>query len=131
MIDRAVNEIALQMRTEGRQYASVYAIPRGGLVLGVMMSHTLKVPLLLDEKEISIDTLVCDDIVDTGKTMDSLWERIHKQNAENFHVATIYATTGAPLPTYHMYWKQPNDWIHFPWENYQKTLEVISNARTI
>lgn len=44
----------------------VYGLPRGGLVLAVMISHKLNIPLLMSPAE---GCLIVDDICDSGETL--------------------------------------------------------------
>lgn len=59
---------------------SIYGLPRGGLVPAVMLSHLTGLPLLMNldgyisftmvDGRVVKDTLIVDDIYDTGKTLE-------------------------------------------------------------
>ena len=88
------------------KFDGIYALPRGGLPLGVALSHQLNLPLLLYPTE---NTLVVDDISDTGKTLENIK---HKK------IVTWYTT---PWTTVQPYWyfeikNRKDSWIMFPWE---------------
>jgi len=64
-VDRLVRKI----KSSKVKYDSIHAIPRGGFILGVYLSHALKLPMV---KNIKVGTtLICDDICDTGKTLET------------------------------------------------------------
>lgn len=90
-----------------KKYSSIYAIPRGGLILGVYLSHMLNIPLV---RVIEPNTLVVDDICDTGSTLE--------QFPNNDKVVLISKTTGygkiknliSPLIV------TDKTWVKFFWE---------------
>ena len=95
------------------QYEGIYAIPRGGLIIGVMMSHKLGLPLI-DRLQgyYGKKFLIVDDIADTGKTLEQLRAEVYK----NAHTATIhYHEQSSVVPDY---WtnKKGDRWIVYPWE---------------
>src|SRR3989344_1396800 len=55
-----------------RNFKSIYGVPRGGLILGVVLSHRLGLPLKLKVEELDQETLVVDDIADSGRTLENL-----------------------------------------------------------
>lgn len=95
----------------GRKFNNIYGIPRGGLVVAVSLSHALGIPLILSRDDISPNTLVVDDIVDSGKTLDALT----RQLGFRLKVVTLYChprSTFAP----DAYVREKKHWIVFPWE---------------
>jgi len=66
-IMRCVKEMVPNLKK--LDFENIYAIPRGGLVAGVMLSHRLDIPLIIDKSLIGGKTLLVDDIVDSGKEM--------------------------------------------------------------
>ena len=67
-VDDQLNNIG--DRLEGIDLEFVSGIPRGGLIPSVMLSHRLDIPLV--KGDIGPDTLVIDDICDSGETLDKL-----------------------------------------------------------
>lgn len=121
MFDKGVQKLIEQIQPKLRKYNNIYAIPRGGLCLGVALSHQLGLPLLSDSVHIFTNTLVCDDITDSGKTLEKITN----------DTVTLFSTEGTELPTYWAYKKKESDWIYFPWENYQQTLIELNNSKVI
>ncbi len=88
---------------------SVYGIPRGGLILSVRISYLANIPLLLDEKKITRNTLVVDDISDTGKTLKKFQQKGCPTLTIFYHKQTI-SKPGFCLR------EKESEWIIFPWE---------------
>jgi len=94
-------------------YRGVYGIPRGGLIIAVMMSHRLGIPYtdrlqsLYGEK-----FLVVDDIADTGTTLEQMKAEVF-QNAE---FATIHYNEQSVVEPNFWVSKKNSDWIVYPWE---------------
>ncbi len=94
-----------------KEIQNIYGVPRGGLIPAVMLSHQLNLPLLLDRSRIGKNTLIVDDLTDSGKTLVELTKEVGKvRTAVLFHnKESIY------LPTYYGDMK-PDSWIVFPYE---------------
>ncbi len=91
----------------------IYGVPRGGLIPAVMLSHALGVPVT---DHPNLNTLIVDDIVDTGKTVKA-WSL-------NAFAALLYKpNTSSEIPTYFGHDLQEDVWIVFPWE--KKDSETI------
>lgn len=96
---------------KGRHVKNIYGIPRGGLVVAVKLSHLLDVPLVLNREDISRDTLIVDDIIDEGNTVERLLASI----GEHHHIASLfYNTTAKHTP--HFFVREKKTWVLFPWE---------------
>ena len=92
---------------------SVTGIERGGLIPAVMISHKLNLPYVYS---VHSNTLVIDDICDTGETLNLILEAptavLHyKPTAE--HKPTFYAQ------------EVGDEWIVYPWE--RKDSEAIQD----
>ena len=88
--------------------SGVYGVPRGGLVLAVMLSHSMNVPLLMAPCN---GCLVVDDILDSG---DTLAPYSHK----GYEIAVMYRRTTCPIQAgYVMDETEGNEWFEYPWEN--------------
>lgn len=57
----------------GRPFTGIYAIPRGGLILGVALSHALELPMIMGGVDKHV--LVVDDIADKGHTLEPYRKR--------------------------------------------------------
>lgn len=112
--NRAVLKLSKILK-KNRQIKNIYGVPRGGLTLAVSLSHRLNVPLVLSESEISPQTLVVDDIYDTGKTMNALFSRHNLRQA-----AFWFRNRETPLPEnfgiIYLSSKKSSEWLVFPWE---------------
>ena len=87
-------------------FDGIYGLPRGGLPIAVYMSHKFNIPLLLYPTE---NSLVVDDISDTGKTLQS-----HK----NKKIACLFSTDWTETKPDWFVDKKLNkdEWIVYPWE---------------
>jgi len=87
-------------------FDGIYAPPRGGLVMAVNLSHKLKLPILMYPTE---NSLVVDDISDTGKTLHYI-----KRKA----IACLFSTDWTiTKPDWFVDKKLNKDeWIVYPWE---------------
>ena len=93
-----------------KNFKSVYGIPKGGLPLAVKLAHLLDVSLILNREDITKDTLIVDDIIDTGGTV----ERLLSSLGRGFRVATIFCNEESLKPDF--YARKKTKWVRFPWE---------------
>jgi hypoxanthine phosphoribosyltransferase len=97
------------VRKASKRYAGfngIYAVPRGGLVLGVRLSHELDLPMILGG--VDKRTLVVDDIADSGNTLEPYRKR-------GCAILTIFKHNMCPFtPTFHV--RENTMWVKFPWE---------------
>lgn len=63
------NQLADKIMMRGREYKNIYPIPKNGLYVAVEMSKLLNLPVITDEQEITDETLIVDDIIDSGRTI--------------------------------------------------------------
>lgn len=101
------NELKRLFNVSDRYLVGVYAPPRGGLCLGVIMSHKLGIPLLAAPCD---GCLIVDDIADSGETLQ------HAVNSYDCFVATLaYSRECSFEPDF---WKieKTGEWLVFPWE---------------
>ena len=74
-IDEAIEVLAKQIEDSKIHYEVIYGLARGGLVPAVMLSHRLKIPMVLNMEEVwrlkvkNKAALIVDDISDTGETL--------------------------------------------------------------
>lgn len=109
-VENFVGKISDIAELDNRKFSGVYGLPRGGLVLAVMLSHRLRIPLLLAPCE---SCLIVDDIADTGISLQHYGiDKTKKQ----YYIATMYYHKQSKvLPDFYVYEKTDN-WIKFPWE---------------
>ena len=103
-VNMLVEDLCSQIVRSGKQIKSITGIERGGLVPAVMISHKLSIPYVV---KINKDTLVIDDICDSGETL---------KNIVAGYTATLhYKKTASFTPDF--YSKEVGDeWIVYPWE---------------
>ncbi len=110
-IDRLALALEERIRASGRSFNAVYGVPRGGLILAVLLSHRLGLKVLLDAARIGEDTLVVDDLSDSGETLQNI-------SAATGAISTAVLYHGADsafTPTFFAAAK-PDGWLVFPWE---------------
>lgn len=110
-----IGELEKKLRLLNFTFKNIYGIPRGGLVIAVMLSHRLGIPLVMAKSKISDDTLIVDDISDTGKTLKKFIKR-------NNTVATLWVSPRTKtMPTVFCKVVPDNKWIVFPFETLAST----------
>lgn len=116
---RALGMITHQVVMSDEDYDGVYGIPRGGLVPAVYLSHRLSLDYVHRVSDITEDTLVVDDISDTGATLEDLLGTLKVVP----DIACLYTTGWTSVqPTYWVHEKPTEDcWIVFPWETARST----------
>jgi hypoxanthine phosphoribosyltransferase len=95
------DQIPLFLRFDG-----IYGIPAGGNVLATYLHYRLKLPLLQAPTR---NSLVVDDIVDSGKTM------AHYIEKGMFCLSLFYRRQSPWVPNIWLH-EKTDKWIHFPWE---------------
>jgi hypoxanthine phosphoribosyltransferase len=107
-----VRIIAASLRAGCRRHSYIYAVPRGGLVLGVYLSHTLDLPLIesrLFRSDFGTDVLVVDDSTGTGSTLAE-----YAAMGCTTAVLVHNPVSSCVKPT--VYGRESLDWPVFPWE---------------
>lgn len=102
-----------------KKYTSIYGIPRGGQIVAVLLSHQTGIKVIEYDK-INRDTLVVDDIVDSGKTLESFM-RVRKDGSSwdrRPHAAALYLCEESIIKPHHFAEKKRPEieWVVFPWE---------------
>ena len=111
-IDGRVNDLCQRLKHES--FEAVYGIPRGGLIVAVLVSHKLGIPLITSLRDMyGKKFLVVDDIADTGLTLEKM-KRLEVCDGAIF--ATLdYHKQSSVVPDYWISEKGDN-WIVYPWE---------------
>lgn len=107
------NFITFVVRNTTTPVTGVYGLPRGGLVLAVMLSHRLHVPMLMSPVE---NCIIVDDICDSGESLLHYMKNSSGEK-ENYTVATMYYKPNR-LGIKPDMWSilKGDKWIVFPWE---------------
>ncbi|MDP2908201.1 MAG: hypothetical protein Q8N77_00165 [Nanoarchaeota archaeon] len=103
-----------QIKGSKTKFSKIFAIPRGGLVLGVMLSHRLGIPMA-KEQDGQSDTLIVDEIWDTGKTAIQYCAKGQKFACIHFKPE---ANKTDKKPDF--YCSETDAWVNYPWECAEK-----------
>lgn len=139
MFGQAGAELAQMVTDSGFRPDAVLAIARGGLFLAGAMSYALNVKLLhvvnvefytgRDERLslpvmlppvpdadflAGLKVLICDDVADTGATLQ-LVQEFSAEHVAEVRTAVIYEKSRSLVKCDHV-WKRTDDWIQFPWD---------------
>ena len=109
--DDACRKIAERIRHDGSTFKNIYGIPRGGLIVAVKLSHLLGLPIVLNVEDTGWNTLIVDDIADTGKTLAPF-----KCEDRFLCVATLYYHRQSVVVPDFWVLEKTSKWIVFPWE---------------
>lgn len=96
------------------EVTGVYGLPRGGLVLAVMISHRLDIPLLTAPAD---GCIIVDDICDSGESLLHYYKQTSLEPKSSYNIVTMFYKENnlGVSPNYHWGYKKDN-WIVFPWE---------------
>ena len=101
-------------RYRSLKISGVYGLPRGGLVLAVMLSHRLKVPMLMAPTP---GCIIIDDICDSGESLLHFDKNSSGDVVQSYHIVTMcYKKNNLDVVPEFWYYEKQNDWIVFPWE---------------
>lgn len=105
-VDEAITIFCDKLITTFPNIDSIYGIPRGGLIPAVMVSHRMGLPYV---NVIGNDTLVMDDICDSGVTL---------RDAPGVYQGALYHKphTSCVSPDIWSYIHESDEWLIFPWE---------------
>jgi uncharacterized protein len=111
-----IKGIIQKLKNQRPKIKGIYAIPRGGLVIGVRLSHLLGVPLYLSPEEVPSECddhelLIVDDISDTGNTFSNI-EYIDEYQS----FSLFYKNSSKFKPDFYCRLCKEDEWIVFPWE---------------
>jgi hypoxanthine phosphoribosyltransferase len=115
-LERDIDKIVSQVK----EVDYVVGIPRGGLIIAVMVSHRLGIKHMtvdhlekLEEFNLDIDKkriLIVDDISDSGQTLK-------RYKKEGYTTATLdVRNSTVTVPDFYSNWIENADWIVYPWE---------------
>lgn len=98
---------------DNSQLTGVYGLPRGGLILAVMISHRLHIPMLMAPVE---NCLIVDDICDSGESLLHYQMNSSSLAKPLYHISTMMYRRGAKIVPEMFGMYKEDDWIVFPWE---------------
>ena len=114
LVDRLCNKIY----TSDLGFKNIYGLPRGGLIPAVMLSHQLGIPMV--KGDIGPDTLIIDDICDSGETLNKFVRKHQTLYSFPFNLKTAVLHykphTSCFEPTFYVKKWDKDDWLVYPWE---------------
>jgi len=113
LIEESVTEIAFHLKRTKKEFKGVYGIPRGGVILAVMLSHKLDLPYIENIDSLNEDVIIIDDIADTGKTLKKY--KSHHISEKNYYVTIHEHEQSIVKPDYSVI-NKGDKWIVYPWE---------------
>ena len=116
-IDSLIENLSNLILKSKNKFSSITTLSRGGLVPSRLLADRLGIEkIFVDEKVISIDSLVVDDIFDSGKTFDKIISK--SEDSSKLLFATIFARRGKKFPAQLIYGEETNDdgYVVFPWD---------------
>jgi len=105
-VENAVNDLCNKIRFDQINIDSVHGIARGGLIPAVLISHKLGLPYV---QAVGKNTLVVDDICDTGVTLEK---------GPGVYTAVLHYKphTSCFQPTMWSEIHEGDEWLIYPWE---------------
>ncbi len=95
-----------------KNFTGVYGIPRGGLVLAVMISHIFGIPLLQAPCQ---GCIIVDDLADSGRTLEPYVTDDY--NKKDHFITTVYRKERSTVePDFYLSTREDDTWVVFPWE---------------
>ena len=104
-IENSVDELCKKITESLLPINSVHGLARGGYIPAVMISHKLNIPY---STTVLRDTLVIDDICDSGKTLEKAPGLYHAVLHYKPHTSSFVPTLWAK--------EMGDEWIVYPWE---------------
>ncbi|MBI2634940.1 MAG: phosphoribosyltransferase [Parcubacteria group bacterium] len=91
-------------------FDGIFGIPEGANVLAAYLHYRLKLPIFRTPEEITENTIIVDDIADTGATLTKYVKD------GSFVVTLFYHKQSIFVPSIWLHEKH-DKWVHFPWED--------------
>ena len=104
-IERSVDELCIKIQESLLPINSIHGLARGGYIPAVLISHKLNIPY---STTVLRDTLVIDDICDSGKTLEKAPGLYHAVLHYKPHTSSFVPTLWAK--------EMGDEWIVYPWE---------------
>ena len=119
-IDLMIDSISDQLLKLSRSFSSITTMSRGGLIPSRLLADRLDIKkIYVDEKQISPDSLVVDDIFDTGSTFKKIISKTLYPSDIVF--VTLFARSEKKYPE-QLYYARKTDsdaYVVFPWDKFE------------
>ena len=119
-IENSVQIVSKKILNLSKNFSSISTVSRGGLIPSRLLADSLGIEkIFVDQKTISSESLVVDDIFDTGKTFSNLFSKA--SNPSEFTFVTLFARRGMNFPEQLIYGNQTRDdsYVVFPWDKFE------------
>ena len=119
-IEQMVKTLSRKILNLSRTFHSITTLSRGGLIPSRLLADSLGIKkIYVDEKKISADSLVVDDIFDTGTSFDKIVAKV--DDVSKLVFATLFARRGKKYPPQLVYAAQTidDDYVVFPWDKFE------------
>ena len=116
-IDSLIEQLSSIILKSKKTFSSITTLSRGGLVPSRLLADHLGIEkIFVDEKVISVNSLVVDDIFDSGKTFDRVISK--SEDSSKLLYVTLFARRGRKLPPQLIYGKETDNdgYVIFPWD---------------
>ena len=119
-IENSVEIVSKKILNLSNNFSSISTVSRGGLIPSRLLADSLGIEkIFVDQKTIPSESLVVDDIFDTGKTFSNLLSKV--SNPSEFTFVTLFARRGMNFPEQLIYGNQTLDdsYVVFPWDKFE------------
>ena len=116
-IDSLIRVLSTIILKSSRTFSTISTLSRGGLIPSRLLADHLGIPtILVDENTISFESLVVDDIFDSGATFDKILSKI--DDPSQLFFVTLFARRNKSYPFQLIYAAKTNDdaYVVFPWD---------------
>ena len=103
----------IYQKYKDKDISGVYGIPKGGVILSVMIAHRLNIPMLFAPIE---NCIIVDDICDTGESLIHYQNNSSGNKKHNYHITTMFYKKNDLVTPELWYKEKTNNWIVYPWE---------------
>ena len=116
-IDSLIKILSDLISKSSRTFSCITTLSRGGLVPSRLLADHLGISTItVDEKIISSDSLVVDDIFDSGATFEKILSKV--DDPSKLFFVTLFARRGKKYPDQLIYAQKTNNdaYVVFPWD---------------
>lgn len=116
-VDSLIEILSDRISKSSRVFSSITTLSRGGLVPSRLLADHLGIEkIIVDPTKISSDSLVVDDIYDTGETFEKIKSKIDEPGKLLY--VTLFARREKSCPSQLIYGEKTNDdgYVVFPWD---------------
>jgi hypothetical protein len=116
-IKSLIDILSLKINKSKIEYKNIFGLQRGGLIPAVMLSHQLGIPMA--KGDIGPDTLIVDDICDSGKTLNEFVKKYQTLYSFPFNLDTAVLHYKPHISSFKPTFYSETifeSWLVYPWE---------------